>query len=64
MTKLADHTVLRRNILFYDILQTAAMQMKFKQGKAHDLNPKEMLLAKNYRFFVQTNAKNKYDIME
>jgi hypothetical protein len=28
------------------------------------LNPKEMLLAKNYRFFVQTNAKNKYDIME
>ena len=40
------------------------MQMKFKQGKAHDLNPKEMLLAKNYRFFVQTNAKNKYDIME
>ena len=64
MTKLADHTLLRRNVRFYEILQLAAVQMKSKQGKTHDLNPKEMLLAKNYRFFVQTNAKNRFDIME
>ncbi|CAL1144255.1 unnamed protein product [Cladocopium goreaui] len=32
----------RRNVRFYEILQLAAVQMKSKQGKTHDLNPKEI----------------------
>ena len=50
---LADHPGLRQNVRLYEILQLAAVQMKTKQSKTHDLNPKEMLLAKKYRFFVQ-----------